>query len=214
MVNIELDLLDKYAERHTAKESDLLYKINRETHLEVYQPNMMSGHVQGHFLSIFSKLLQPKKIVEIGTFTGYAALCLADGLTNSGILHTIEINDELAERCQSYFDQSKKKEQIQLHIGNALDILPNISKPIDLVFIDGDKPNYANYFDLVIDKVPKGGFILADNVLYHNQVLLPVKQQSKNAHAITLFNKKVNNDPRVSPLLLPLRDGLLILEKL
>ncbi len=209
-----MEEVNKYAEAHTAEESTLLHKITRETHLEVYQAVMLSGQLQGRFLSLLSRLLQPKTIVEIGTFTGYSALCLAEGLPKNGILHTIEINDELAERSQTYFNESEYKNQIQLHIGHALDLLPTFSPPIDLVFIDADKPNYSNYFDLLIDKISKGGLIIADNVLFHGEVLASTEKRSKNGKAMKRFNQKVTKDQRVRPLFLPLRDGLFILEKI
>lgn len=205
--------LYRYASAYSEEESPLLQKIHRETHLEIYQPNMLSGHLQGRLLSLFSKLLQPKTIVEIGTFTGYATLCLAEGLAKGGVIHTIELNDELEERCLNYFEQSDKKEAIHLHIGDAVKILPQLPPPIDLVFIDADKPNYETYLDLVIEKVRKGGLIIVDNVFFHGQVLRTQAKQSKNAQAIVDFNQKIKGDKRISPLLLPFRDGLFILEK-
>src|SRR5690625_4962608 len=191
--------LSQYAARYTAEESPLLQKIDRETHLKSHQAQMLSGHLQGRLLSLISRLLRPKYILEIGTFTGYSALCLAEGLGKEGILHTIDINDELADRCKAYFKEAGKGDKIQLHTGDALEILPSLPGPFDLVFIDADKPNYSNYFDLVIGKVNPGGLILADNVLYHGEVLQPGREQSKNGRAIAAFNEKIKKDKRVSP---------------
>ncbi len=205
--------INRYAERCTRLESALLKKIDKETHLETFQPNMLSGKVQGRFLSLLSRLLQPKSILEIGTFTGYSALCLAEGLAEKGALHTIDINDELAERCRRYFKEAGMEDKIHLHTGDALDILPALPGPFDLVFIDADKPNYSRYFDLVVDKVNPGGLILADNVLYHGEVVLAEQDRSKNGGAIARFNQKVAADDRVTPLLLPFRDGLFVLQK-
>lgn len=209
-----LEPLSEYAGKFTAPESPLLQKINRETHLRSHQAQMLSGHLQGRFLSLISRWIQPKRILEIGTFTGYSALCLAEGLRPEGVLHTIDNNDELRETCLGYFKESEFKDHIKLHTGDAIELLPTLDGPFDLVFIDADKPNYSNYFDLVIEKVRKGGFILADNVLYHGEVLADAAKQSKNGKAIVAFNEKVSKDKRVRPLLLPIRDGIFILEKL
>lgn len=213
MPDIISEAINRYAAQHTALESDLLKKIERETHLGTFQPLMLSGHLQGRFLSLISRLIHPKTILEIGTFTGYSALCLAEGLSEQGQLHTIDNNDELAARCRQYFREAGMEEKIQLHTGEALNILPALPGPFDLVYIDADKPSYSRYFDLVVDKVNTGGLILADNVLYHGKVLLPQEKQSKNGRAITAFNQKVTEDDRVIPLLLPFRDGLFILQK-
>ncbi len=213
MANDIREELSRYSDKYTAEESTLLKKINRETHLEVYHSNMLSGHVQGRFLSLLSRLKHPRTILEIGTFTGYSAVCLAEGLQEGGKLFTIDNNDELAERCKSYFKEAGLEEKIVPYTGDAAEVIPTLPGPFDLVFIDADKPNYSRYFDLVIDKVPKDGLIIADNVLYHGEVLLPPEKQSKNGKAIASFNKKVHTDERVVPLMLDVRDGLYIMQK-
>jgi caffeoyl-CoA O-methyltransferase len=173
---------------------------------------MLSGQLQGRLLALLSRLKQPKFILEIGTFTGYSAVCLAEGLQPEGLLITIEANEELESRIQTYFAQTEKKEQIQLIIGQALEVIPNLDYSYDLVFIDADKANYINYFDLVIEKVNRGGLIIADNVLWSGKVTQGATD--KNTKAILAFNDKVHQDPRVSNLLLPVRDGLMIMQKL
>ncbi|TAN13823.1 MAG: O-methyltransferase [Chitinophagaceae bacterium] len=207
------DSLHLYAEKFSSKETRLLRKINRETNTQVPQANMLSGHLQGRFLSMISKMIKPAVILEIGTFVGYSALCLAEGLQENGILYTIDKNDELEERCRRYFHEAGMDKKIKLHQGNALDIIPAIPGPFDLVFIDADKPNYAAYFDLVIDKVRQGGILLADNVLYHGEILLPEDKQSHNAKAIAAFNKKISEDPRIDEVMLTMRDGLFLMMK-
>lgn len=207
------DSLHLYAEKFSSKETGLLRKINRETNTQVPQANMLSGHLQGRFLSMISKMIKPAVILEIGTFVGYSALCLAEGLQENGILHTIDKNDELEERCRHYFHEAGMDKKIRLHQGNALDIIPSIPGPFDLVFIDADKPNYAAYFDLIIDKVRAGGILLADNVLYHGEILLPEDKQSHNAKAIAAFNKKISEDPRIDKVMLTMRDGLFLMMK-
>lgn len=207
------DSLHLYAERFSSEETDLLRKINRETNTQVPQANMLSGHLQGRFLSMISKFIRPVHILEIGTFVGYSAICLAEGLQENGLLHTIDKNDELAERCKKYFYEAGLDKRILLHNGDALDIIPTLPGPFDLVFIDADKPNYPAYFDLVIDKVRPGGAILADNVLFHGEVLLPDTKQSHNAKAIAAFNKKVSEDHRIDKVLLTMRDGLFLMMK-
>jgi predicted O-methyltransferase YrrM len=202
--------LDKYACDHTSDESSLLQKINRETHLEVLQPRMLSGHMQGRFLSAISKMLQPKNILEIGTYTGYSALCLAEGMTQNGSLITIDINEELATKIQGYFNESPWARQIDLKIGNAIEIIPTIDEKFDLVFIDADKENYAHYFDLVIDKMNPGGWILADNVLWSGKVVEVVKANDSSTKALVAYNEKINSDPRVENILLPIRDGIMM----
>lgn len=203
--------LQQYAEQSTSHESELLKKIERETHLSVLKPRMLSGHLQGRFLSIISKMIKPKVILEIGTYTGYATLCLAEGLANEGKLITLDINEELEERVRGYFKQSEI-EGIEYIIGNAIQIIPQLNHRFDLVFIDADKENYANYFDLVIDKVNTGGFILADNVLWSGKVLN--EKPDKDTRAILQFNKKIQDDPRVENVLLPIRDGITVIRKL
>ncbi len=202
--------LDAYANDHSSPESELLQKVNRETHLEVLQPRMLSGHLQGRFLSMISKIHQPKRILEIGTYTGYSALCLAEGLTKDGKLTTLDINEELASKIQGYFNESDKKDQIQLIIGDALEIIPQLDEKFDLVFIDADKENYAAYFDLVIGKMNAGALILADNVLWSGKVVEEVKNNDASTKALLAFNKKIHADKRVENVLLPIRDGIMM----
>lgn len=205
--------IEKYCEIHSEQEHALLQKINRETHLEVLMPRMLSGHLQGRFLAMISKMIKPKQILEIGTFTGYAALCLAEGLLADGELITIDINEELAPRVNQYFAQSEKASQLRYINGNALEVIPELNKTFDLVFIDADKKNYAKYYDLVIDKVNAGGYIIADNVLWSGKVVAPDARKDADTLNILLFNEKMINDERVESLLVPLRDGLMICRK-
>ncbi len=206
--------LEQYAERMTTSESPALARLNRETYVKVEHPIMLSGHLQGAVLSMISRMLMPKNILEIGTFTGYSAICLAQGLQEGGMLHTIDINEELSDMCRKYWDEAGVVGKITQHIGKGADIIPSLQETFDLVFIDADKVGYGNYFDLVIDKVRTGGWIIADNVLYNGDVILPAEEQSKNAKAMHAFNEKIKADPRVAQLLLPVRDGILIMQKL
>jgi predicted O-methyltransferase YrrM len=206
--------LSKYAEKHTTPENELIKSLNRDTHANVLAPRMLSGHLQGRLLSLFSKMIQPKSILEIGTYTGYAALCLAEGLTKDGILHTIDINEELETRIQKYFNQSTFKNQIKLHIGNALEIIPTINHKFDLVFIDADKENYSKYYDLLIDQMPSGGIIMADNVLWSGKVIDQEAIDTDNdTRELDHFNAKVQSDPRVENILIPVRDGIMVARK-
>ena len=206
--------LSQYAEQHTTPENELLKSLNRDTHANVLVPRMLSGHLQGRLLSLFSKIIQPKAILEIGTYTGYAALCLAEGLTKDGILHTIDINEELETRIQKYFNQSTYADQIKLHIGNALDIIPKMQEQFDLVFIDADKENYSNYYDLLIDQLPSGGIIMADNVLWSGKVIDTNALDSDNdTRELDKFNAKVQSDLRVENILIPVRDGIMVARK-
>jgi predicted O-methyltransferase YrrM len=207
------EALNEYSEAHSTPEPPLLKKINRETHVQVSQAHMLSGHLQGRFLSLMARLIRPASILEIGTFTGYSALCLAEGLAKGGVLHTIDNNDELTERCKGYFREAHMEGKIIQHTGEAATILPALRGPFDLVFLDADKPNYSLYFDLVIGKMPAGGILLADNVLYHGEVLLPESKRSSNARAISAFNEKISADDRVEQVLLTLRDGLFLIRK-
>ncbi|MBM77740.1 MAG: methyltransferase [Crocinitomicaceae bacterium] len=205
--------IEKYALSYSSKESDLLYELNRQTHIKILQPRMLSGHLQGRFLSMISKALAPVSILEIGTYTGYSALCLAEGLSSKGCLTTIDKNEELEAFAKTYFEKSTFKSQIKMHVGNALDIIPTLHEKWDLVFIDADKENYSNYFDLVVDNVRQGGWIIADNVLWSGKVLSEVKSNDLETESLKLFNAKVHEDNRVTNLLLPIRDGLMILIK-
>jgi caffeoyl-CoA O-methyltransferase len=202
--------LQRYAEQHTSGESDLLKKINRDTHANVMMPRMLSGHLQGRVLAMISHMIKPSRILEIGTYTGYSALCLAEGLSRDGKLITIDINEELGAMVRGHFAGFQDK--IEYKIGNALHIIPTLNESFDLVFIDADKSSYGNYFDLVIDKVRPGGFILADNVLWSGKVLN--KNPDTDTQAIIAFNHKVQNDSRVENVLLPIRDGIMMIRKL
>ncbi len=204
--------LQRYSEAHTSPESDLLKKINRDTHSLVMKPRMLSGHMQGRFLSVLSKMIRPKTVLEIGTYTGYSALCLAEGVQSNGKLITIDINEELETRVRGYFKESSFNDRIDYRIGNALKIIPELNGPFDLVFIDADKENYPNYYDLVIDKVAQGGIILADNVLWSGKVIN--QNPDKDTRNVMVFNDKVHNDPRVENVLLPIRDGITVIRKL
>ncbi|GAA4431081.1 O-methyltransferase [Ravibacter arvi] len=207
--------LENYAEAHTDPESDLLKQINRETYAQVLHPLMLSGHLQGRLLSLLSKLIRPRRILEIGTFTGYSAICLAEGLAEDGLLFTIEANEEMAPRINQYFSRTDKSSQLRPITGNAIQVIPTLRETWDLVFIDADKANYSTYFDLVVPAVRKGGLIIADNVLWKGKVVEQNdgKSSNKNTDAILAFNEKVHRDERVSNLLLPVRDGLLIIQK-
>jgi predicted O-methyltransferase YrrM len=207
------EALTEYAEAHTTAESPLLYQLNRETHLKVLYARMLSGHLQGRVLALFSKLIQPKIIVEIGTFTGYAALCLAEGLTSDGKIHSIEIDPEIAAFAQRFFDKSEFKHQIILHLGNALEIIPQIPEPIDLVFLDADKKNYLNYYHLILPKMRIGALLIADNVLWSGKVI-ENQIEDEETTALRNFNKYIHQDQRVENVLLPFRDGLMCIRKI
>jgi len=206
-------LLDKYVCEHTADESDLLKKINRETHLEVLQPRMLSGHFQGRVLSMFSKMIRPERILEIGTYTGYSAICLAEGLTPNGKLVTIDINEELAARVRGYFAESPYSHQIDYLIGDAMELIPSLNEKWDIVFIDADKHNYINYYHLVFPMVKVGGYIIADNVLWSGKVI-DTSQQDKDTLLLREYNQLVHQDGRVEEVLFPIRDGLMIARKI
>ena len=203
-----------YIEQHSVPESTLLAKINRETHLEVLRPRMLSGHLQGRVLSILAKMISPKRILEIGTYTGYSALCLAEGLIKGGIIITIDKNEELKDRVNEYFAESEFNEQIEFKLGSALDIIPKLNTTFDLIFIDADKTNYLNYYNLVIDKMKPGSFIIADNVLWSGKVVEPMGQDDADTKALIEFNRVIQNDGRVENVLFPIRDGLMIIRKI
>jgi len=205
-------LAEEYAMRYTTPEDPLIKSVAEYTHAHHPDPQMLSGHLQGKFLEIFSILLKPRRILEIGTFTGYSALCMAKGLTNDGELHTIEIREETAAIARGNFSRSIEHEKIILHIGDALQLIQTLDESWDLVFIDADKINYKAYYQLVLPRVRKGGVILADNVLFHGEVLEePVK--GKNAKAIQSFNDFVLNDHSVDKVMLTVRDGLFLFRK-
>ena len=200
--------LENYAAQHTEDEPLLLQQLNKRTHLNVLQPRMISGHFQGRFLSLLSKMVQPRTILEIGTYTGYATLCLAEGLHPEGVLHTIDIKEELTDLQREFFDRSGYSSQIVQHLGKAADIIPALNTTFDLVFIDADKQNYTHYFDLVIEKMNCGGIILSDNVLWSGKVVEEVKHNDKHTQALMAYNQKIKDDPRVETVLLPIRDGI------
>lgn len=205
--------LDDYVCAHSENEPKLLYELNRETNLNVLRPRMLSGHFQGRVLSMISHMIQPKRILEIGTYTGYSALCLAEGLKADGELITIDINEELEDLVNEYFQKSSFKNQIDYKIGNAMDIVPQLDGIFDLVFIDADKSNYLNYYKLVIDKVPSGGFILIDNVLWSGKVIEELNPKDKDTKVLLELNDFVHEDDRVQEVMLPIRDGLTIIRK-
>jgi len=202
--------LEDYAALHSEDEPQLLAALNKETHQKILQPRMLSGHFQGRVLSMISKLVNPLHILEIGTYTGYAALCLAEGLKEGGTLDTIDNNEELYDFQRKYFDLSPWKDSIAQHLGNALDIIPNLGKKFDLVFIDADKENYPNYFEMIVPMVNKGGVILSDNVLWSGKVLEAVKPNDRSTKVLLEYNKLLKEDPRVETVLLPIRDGLTV----
>lgn len=204
--------LDQYCCNHSAEENDLLKRINRETHLEVLQPRMLSGHFQGRVLSMFSKMIQPKRILEIGTYTGYSALCMAEGLSPDGKLVTIDVNEELAARVQSYFDASSFSKQISYVISPALEVIPTLNETWDLVFIDADKQNYIEYYELILPLVRSGGYVILDNVLWSGKVAEPDKND-KDTVLLRKLNDLIHEDERVEEVLLPIRDGLMIARK-
>lgn len=205
--------LDDYVCIHTSEEDDLLKELNRQTHLKILQPRMLSGHFQGRFLSMISKMIQPTSILEIGTYTGYSALCLAEGLKSNGKLLTIDKNPELEDFVRNFLEKSAYSENIEYVIADAMKYIPTINQSFDLVFIDADKGNYLNYYQLVIDMIPTGGYILADNVLWSGKVIDEKSVNDKDTKAIMEFNQYVMNDIRVENVLLPIRDGLLLMRK-
>jgi predicted O-methyltransferase YrrM len=205
--------LDDYIVAHSADEPELLQQLTRETYQKVLQPIMLSGPYQGRVLSMISKLIQPKSVLELGTFTGYATLCLAEGLAKNGEIHTIDVNVELVDFQRKYFDASRFGHQIVQHTGSALDIIPTLDQAFDLVFIDADKPNYCNYFHLVIDKLKSGGIILSDNVLWHVKVIEPLQEKDVSTKAVLEYNSLLKTDNRIETVVLPIRDGLTISRK-
>lgn len=205
--------LDDYIVSHSESEPELLQELTRETYQKILQPIMLSGPYQGRVLSMISKLVRPKTILELGTFTGYATLCLAEGLLEDGEIHTIDVNEELVDFQRKYFDRSPYGAQIHQHLGSAIDLIPTFEKTFDLVFIDADKPNYVNYFHAVIDKLNPGGIILSDNVLWHGKVVERLKEKDVSTKAVLEFNTLLKNDERVETVVLPIRDGLTISRK-
>lgn len=204
--------VEEYANTHTSSESELLHKIQRETNLEVLRPRMLCGHFQGRLLSMLSKMINPQRILEIGTYTGYSALCLAEGLKEDGLLITIDINEELEDRVRSYFSESSFDQKIEYLVGNALKIIPELTYTWDMVFIDADKTNYLAYFNMVIPNVRRGAYIIADNVLWSGKVI-DGKTNDEDTEALRIFNKIVSSNKDFEVVLLPVRDGLLIVRK-
>jgi caffeoyl-CoA O-methyltransferase len=202
--------LEDYIENHSQKEPELLAALNKETYQKILLPRMLSGHFQGRVLSMLSKLIRPKNILEIGTYTGYSALCLCEGMQENGILHTIDIKEELVDFQRKYFDKSPWGNQIIQHLGEAVDIIPTLDVQFDLVFIDADKENYLNYFELIVPKMNKGGIILSDNVLWSGKVLEPLQPNDSSTKILLEYNKLLKNDSRIETVLLPIRDGLTV----
>jgi len=209
---INKDILE-YSEKYSQQEPEILQELNRETHLKILNPRMLSGFFQGRLLSIISKLVKPKKVLEIGTYTGYSAICIAEGMNKNGIIHTIDKNEELNTIQKKYFKKSGLENNIIQYNGCALDIIPKIEEKFDLIFIDADKENYINYFNLVIDKLNNNGVILADNVLWSGKVINS-EDHDLTTNVLREFNKSVNNDNRVETILLPIRDGISIIRKI
>ncbi|RXG26850.1 O-methyltransferase [Leeuwenhoekiella marinoflava] len=205
--------LDDYAVAHSAKEPELLQKLTRETYQKVVQPRMLSGHYQGRILSMIAKLANPKVVLEIGTYTGYSALCLAEGLQPDGVLHTIDVNEELVDLQKKYFDASAYAKNIKQHLGPALEIIPQLEGKFDLVFMDADKPNYPAYFDLIIDRLRPGGLILSDNVLWSGKVVEPLNPKDTSTKALLEYNTILAKDERLETVLLAIRDGLTVSRK-
>ncbi|RDY58105.1 O-methyltransferase [Flagellimonas nanhaiensis] len=201
-------LLEKYISDHSEPEPELLSELTRETHLKVVRPRMITGHFQGRVLSLLSKIIAPKYILEIGTYTGYSAICLAEGLQKTGKLHTIEVNEELQDMQRRYFEKSGYGNNIKQHIGNALEIIPKLDHCFDLVFIDAHKVEYDAYFEAALKKTRPGSVILSDNVLWSGKVIEPLQESDKATAALLAYNQKLKDDPRVESVLLPIRDGL------
>ncbi|NQV77745.1 MAG: O-methyltransferase [Lutibacter sp.] len=209
-MNFLPDNIDAYVVNHSQKEPDLLQQLNKETWQKVLNPRMLSGAFQGRVLSMISKLIQPTTILEIGTYTGYSALCLAEGMKKNGTLFTIDKNEELENFVKKYFEKSPYQNQLKQLVGNALDIIPSLDEKFDLVFIDADKSNYANYFNLIINKMNPGGVILSDNVLWSGKVVEEINLKDIDTKALIEYNKLLNSDARIETVLLPIRDGLTI----
>lgn len=206
--------LTAYIEKHSGNEPFLLSELNRETHAKIIMPRMLSGHLQGRVLSMITHMIKPQTILEIGTYTGYSALCFAEGLNQGGKIITIDINEELEDMVKNYIRKAGKEHIIIPMIGNALQIIPTLDEKFDMVFIDADKENYSNYYDLVFDKVQQGGFIIADNVLWSGNILKSRKEMDEETKAIDDYNQKIYNDDRVEKVIFPIRDGLMIARKL
>lgn len=207
------DPINHYAEIYSSPESPALEALNHETNASIHGAQMISGHLQGQLLKMISHMIRPGLILELGTYTGYSAICMAGGLSEGGLLHTIDVDDKLQEIRDRYWEQSGLNQVIRQHIGDAASVIPAIEGTFDLVFIDADKRNYGLYFDLVIDRLSSNGYIIADNVLFHGEVIWPADQQGKNARYIHEFNQKIAADERVEQVILPVRDGLSLIRK-
>ena len=205
--------ISNYSEDHTTNESAVLQDLNRTTWSKVLQPRMLSGHLQGRVLSMFSKMIRPKRILEIGTYTGYSAICLAEGLAEGGKLITIDLNEELEDMVLDYVKRSGFEEKVEFKIGNAMELIPQMDEDWDLVFIDADKENYSNYLDLIFDKLKPGGYVIADNVLWSGKVVKEAQDKDEETQALKEFNTKVQNDDRLENVLFPIRDGLMVCRK-
>lgn len=205
--------VDHFVTKNTENEPDILNELNHETWEKVLIPRMLSGHLQGRVLSMLTHMINPKTILEIGTYTGYSAICMAEGLEKGGKIHTIDINEELESMVKKYIVKAGLQDTIINHVGNAMDIIPTLPDTFDLVFIDADKTNYANYYDLVFDQVNKGGYIIADNVLWSGKVADGKKNQDNDTQALIAYSEKIHNDDRVQNVLFPIRDGLMIARK-
>lgn len=205
--------LDDYTGAHTTGESEMLYDLNRKTHMKVLNPRMLSGHFQGRLLSMIAHMIRPQRILEIGTYTGYSALCFAEGLAEGGKITTIDINEELEEFVRGYIEKAGMEDKIEYILGDAMKLIPEMNEAFDLIFIDADKENYCNYYDLVFDKVRPGGYILADNVLWSGKVVGEYEIADRDTRILMDYNAKVQNDPRVENILLPIRDGLMLARK-
>lgn len=209
MSEIVNEKIEKYIEAHSQKEQELLQELNKETYKKVHNPGMLSGHYQGRLLSMISKLIQPENILEIGTYTGYSALCMAEGMQSDGKLHTIDINEELYDLQRKYFDRSDYGDRIIQHVGDAKEIIPKLDASFDLVFIDADKRGYKNYVEIVLPKMNSGGLIISDNVLWKGKVVDEnAEKADKRTESLKAFNVFMNNHPQLETILLPIRDGL------
>jgi caffeoyl-CoA O-methyltransferase len=207
------DKIDDYVCAHSENEPQLLYELNRETHMNVLRPRMLSGHFQGRVLSLISHMIQPKNVLEIGTYTGYSALCFAEGLAEGGKILTLDKNEELEDLVNEFIQKSDYKDAIECRIGDAMEIIPTLEDEYDLVFIDADKANYINYYNLVFDKLKKGGYIIVDNVLWSGKVLEEVEKRDEDTQVLIDMNKLIHEDDRVQEVMFPIRDGLLIARK-
>mgnify|MGYP003131034453 FL=1 len=208
------EAIDQYTLDHTQKQPEILAQLTRETYQKILQPRMLSGHYQGRLLSIISKMIAPSAILELGTYTGYSAICLAEGLKKGGIIHTLDINEELQSIQNKYFELSGFRQNIKQHLGEALNIIPKLNCKFDLIFMDADKPNYPAYFDLIIDKLKPGGLLLTDNVLWSGKVVEKVKDEDESTKALLEYNKLVAIDERLETIMLPIRDGLSLSRKI